>query len=68
MFAEKASHMICESVEEGCGEQERNMEVLEGKVDKVTRKLLDLGLGVESPFVTKLLNTMNNYATEQGTI
>ena len=35
-------------------------------VEEATTKLLDLGLGVPSPFTSRILNMMQGYALDQG--
>ncbi|XP_076465936.1 putative E3 ubiquitin-protein ligase HERC1 isoform X3 [Babylonia areolata] len=60
---EKVTSSVCESMEEGYSER-RHLDI-DLNVEGDTCKLLDLGLGVASPFTVRLLNTMQSYALDQ---
>ena len=55
---------MCESMEEGYSER-RHLDI-DLNVEEETSKLLDLGLGVPSPFTSRILNMMQGYALDQG--
>ncbi|KAK7116135.1 hypothetical protein V1264_001871 [Littorina saxatilis] len=60
---EKATSSVCESMEEGYSER-RHLDI-DLSVEGAISKLLDLGLGVPSPFTTRSLNMMQGYALDQ---
>ena len=51
-------------MEEGYSER-RHLDI-DLNVEEETSKLLDLGLGVPSPFTSRILNMMQGYALDQG--
>ncbi|KAL8615071.1 hypothetical protein ACOMHN_013605 [Nucella lapillus] len=61
---EKVTSSVCESMEEGYSEW-RHLD-LDLNVEGDTCRLLDLGLGVPSPFTIHVLNLLHTYAIDQG--